>query len=271
MSAEDVHVRVLPAQRPHRVEVVSAELGARAHGKDERIEEAVLRRNAAVVHHLHAPREVRDPFVRVLRHAGVAARVREQDGVALLRDPDELLAAVLEVERVDGGTALRAVVGLEPGVDGLRVRGVDGDDGVGNRLRGLHQVPDPLVALFRIYRHLVDAQIDDVRARALLGPDRVRDVVEVLVAQRLGDVRDQKAVTLGRVLRDDVGAVEEPGRAVEVGVGDARRAVDLLHARARRLDLARRVEVLADDDDAVVGQTARPVRHACSHSRELIP
>ena len=261
VPAEDVHVGILLAERAHRVQIVPAELRAGAHGKDQRIQETVLRRDAAVIHHLHAPDEVLHPLGGVLRHAGVAAGVREQDRVTLLRDPDKLLAAVLEVERVDGGPALRAVMGFEPRVDGLRIRGIDGDDRVGDRLCGLHQEPDPLVALLRIDRHLVHAEIDDVRPGPLLGLDRIGDVVEVPVAQRLRDVRNHEAVALRRVLGDDAGAVEELAGAVEIGVGDARPAVDLLHARARRPDLARGVEVLADDDDAVARQTASLLRH----------
>ncbi|MCZ6859270.1 MAG: hypothetical protein O7I42_03150 [Alphaproteobacteria bacterium] len=106
------------------------------------------------------------------------------------------------------------------------------------------------MALLRVDREFVDAEIDDGRPGALLAQDRPAQIVQVLLANRLADVGDARGPELGRVFREDVGDVEQAAGAVEAGVGVAGLAVLLDDVRAGRPDLAGRVDVLADEDQS---------------------
>jgi len=108
------------------------------------------------------------------------------------------------------------------------------------------------VAFLRVDREFVDAEVDDGRPGALLAEDRPTEGVQVLLADRLADMGDARGPEFGRVLRENVGDVEQAACAIEAGVGVADLAVLFDDIGAGRADLARGVDVLADDDQAIV-------------------
>ena len=189
-------------------------------------------------------------FLVVLRHPVPAARVGEENRIALPGHVDEHLATFLQIDRVDDGSIPAVVVGFQSGGNGVRVGRVDGDGQVRDGLREGQQLAYPLVALFGLDRHLVHAQIDDVRSGPFLRADGPRDVVDVVVAKRNRDVRDSGGCDLGLVLRIRLRDVEDPLRSVKVGIPQAGLVTLLEHAGAVRPQAAGRIEVLPDDDQA---------------------
>ncbi|TSA12978.1 MAG: hypothetical protein D4R74_10575 [Betaproteobacteria bacterium] len=227
-------------------DILRAERTAGGYRERQRIKIAVGHGYAGLVHHLHQLSQIVDAFVLVPGHALAPAGVGEQQCIAGFGCLDQVLPAVFEIDRIDGGTAAVAVMHAQAGHDRFRVGRVDGDDGVGNFLRDRDQPGHCLVPHGGIDRDFIHAQIDNIGAGRGLGVYDPGDVVQILAPHRMRYMRDLKGPQLGRIGRINVGDIEQPFGPVGCRICDADASVVVHHARTRNLETAGGVEVLAD-------------------------
>ena len=239
-------------QLPDGVEVVPAPVRARTHREDQRVEKAILHRDPMLVHLGGELDQILHALLRAVGHSFGARRVAGQVGVVLLGYGVQHVASFLQIDRVDERTAPLRIVHPESGLERPRIGRINAEDRVRHRLNGLHQPAHPLHPLFREWRHLVDAQVDDVRPRVALCLHRRLEIVQILVPKTLGHVEDHRGLVRYRILGKRVREVEEPLGPGEVCIAEPASVAFLHDPRAVALDLAGRVEILANDDQAAM-------------------
>ena len=91
-----------------------------------------------------------------------------------------------------------------------------------------------------------------MRSMFLLVLDSPGNVIHVFLAESLGNMRNHKTISFRRIFGDDIRAIQYPVIAVQVRILDPGLSIFLDDTRICRLDLAGRVEVLANYNQSTI-------------------